>query len=149
MAESSFKDHANCDKYLMLPSFWQDMDSNKKKSIFEIVKNNGGWTVQCLNGLRKTHNIPIKDMQNIRVCVECAEGNPDHLEQSGIEKIATSATGEKYEEEEIEETMKSRAIKSNINNGLVNFQLKPKGLTNKELFKHMIWFREIHATKEQ
>ena len=30
-------------------------------------------------------NITVKDLQNIHICVECAEENPGHLEQSGSE----------------------------------------------------------------
>ena len=47
------------------------------------MKESGGWTVKCLYKLRKKHNIQIKDLQNIRICVEYAEDNPHHLERSG------------------------------------------------------------------
>ena len=50
------------------------------------MKENGGWTVKCLYELRKRHNIQIKDLQNICICVECAEDNPQHLERSGKEE---------------------------------------------------------------
>ena len=46
------------------------------------MKESGGWTVKCLYKLRKKHNIQIKDLQNIRICVEYAEDNPHHLERS-------------------------------------------------------------------
>ena len=50
------------------------------------MKESGGWTVKFLYKFRKRHNIQIKDLQNIRICVKCAEDNPQHLERSAKEE---------------------------------------------------------------
>ena len=36
--------------------------------------------------IEKKHNIQIKDLQNICICVKCAEDNHQHLERSGKEE---------------------------------------------------------------
>ena len=139
----SFKTDIKSDKYSLLPSLWRNMESEKKKSIYNIVKTNGGWTVKCLNELKKHHNIPMKDLQNIRICVECADENPDHLERNCDGNNATNVEGQN----EIFNNDDSGYNKK-INEGLKTFQLKPKGLKREDLFEHMIRFREIHAKKE-
>ena len=41
--------------------------------------------MQYLNELKQKHNIQLKNLQNIHICVEFAEDNLQHLERSGQE----------------------------------------------------------------
>ena len=81
----------------------------------------------------------LKDMQNIKICVECSKDNPSYLEQTG--KVDT--TGEKTDNvEEMFNDVKDKSC--SVNEGLLIFQLKPKGPKDEELFQYMINYREMH-----
>ena len=70
------------EKYSYLPSFWHGMIPVKKKDAVAIVnKHDGSYTVDCCKELFEKSHIPYKDMQNIRVCVECAAECPAQLDK--------------------------------------------------------------------
>ena len=86
----------------------------------------------------------MKELQNIQICVECAEDYPDHLENS--ENNNSKTTGE-IQRKIFNNKNTPSENKNNIDKGLKNFQLKPKGITHMELFEQMILFWEMHEKR--
>ena len=70
-------------KYPLSPSWRQELKSEDEKSIVSIINKHSGWTVNCFHDLKKYHKLMMKDMQNVRICVECCKEDPSFLEQSG------------------------------------------------------------------
>jgi hypothetical protein len=52
-------------KYTLLPSWWHAMKPEEKRNAFDVIKENGGFTMECLIELRESCIIPMKDMQNM------------------------------------------------------------------------------------
>jgi hypothetical protein len=139
--DQSFEDEAVAvDKYTLLPSWWHAMKPEEKRNAFDVIKENGGFTMECLIELRELCKIPTKDMQNMRVCYECSKETPDHLQRTlPIESTCTSPLNE--------DVHQAQAAVASVNAGLVTYQLKPEGMKGEELFAHMIWFRESRNWK--
>jgi hypothetical protein len=53
------------DKYTLLPSWWHTMKPKEKGNGFDVIKENGGFTMECLIELREKCKIPMKDMHNM------------------------------------------------------------------------------------
>ena len=82
------------EKYSYLPLFWHGMIPVKKKAAVAIFnKHDGSYTVDCCEELSKKSHIPYKDMQNIRVRVECAAECPGQLDEEApyLREFATPA----------------------------------------------------------
>jgi hypothetical protein len=46
-----------------------------------LNKHEGPWSAECIQAMRDELNIPFKDMQNLRMCIDHAEENPVDLER--------------------------------------------------------------------
>jgi hypothetical protein len=55
---------------MLLPSWWHAMKPKEKRNDFDVIKENGGFTMECLIEHRKKCKIPAKDMQNMQVCLK-------------------------------------------------------------------------------
>ena len=126
LAGNSFKAGILINKYLLLPSWWQELPSQEKKEIVRIVDKHSVWMVDCLYELKKHHNILLKDMQNVQICVESSKENPNYLEQTG----KVNKTSEKAEDIDLVIFNNVKEKPSSVNKRLMSFQLKPKGHKN-------------------
>jgi len=132
-AGQSFKiEGGELDTYPLLPSFWQGMTPDDKKKVVAVIKQHGGYSVDCLKELHSQCHIELKQMQNVRVCVECASKNPEQLDMgvpdpSTVAAIATS-----------HDLGAASAAVNDVWDGLDSFQLKPKSKTGIELLNHMV-----------
>ena len=71
------------------------MSPVEKKAVVAIVnKHDGSCMVGCCKELFKKSHIPYKDMQNIRVCVECAAECPPQLDKEAPYLIEVAAPAE-------------------------------------------------------
>jgi hypothetical protein len=82
------------DKYtLLLPAFWHGMEPAEKKRAVAIVEKNSGFTPQCVQELQLSLHIPYKDMQHLRVCIQCAKEDPGQLNM-GLPALRSSNPSE-------------------------------------------------------
>jgi hypothetical protein len=51
---------------------------DERRLVVATVPKYQGYSIDCLKKLQDVCSIPIKDMQHLRVCIECAK---DHAEQ--------------------------------------------------------------------
>ena len=144
LAGGSFKSKTSMDKYLLLPSWWQEL-KNDKKSIVGSVDKHCGWTVIFLYDLKRHHKLMMKDKQNMRICVECCKEKPSFLEKSGKK----NKVGEEINNDDIEIFNNAKQNQEKVNDGLLSFQIKPVGLQKEELFQHMIKYCKMHRTLDQ
>ena len=80
-------------------------------------------------------------MQSLRICIENAIENPDHLTREGvIEKDSRTVDCQ-----DLDIFSKVETEKYSPSKDLNNFQLKPPHLKEQELFEHMIKYRELHS----
>ena len=132
------KEKIESDPYILLPSMWHGMEPAEKQSAMEVLKEHGySYSATCVKALHKKCNIPFKDMQTFRMCLALAQKHPSHLERGAptdaeiVEQLEpTSAVKEAY------------GAHKDINDGLIDFQLKPVNLTGEDLFLHMVQFRQ-------
>jgi hypothetical protein len=67
--------------YDMLPSFWHSMTPDEKKAVVEVAaQHNNQFTVDCVTQIHHECSMPMKDMQHVRMCLECAWEHPSQLE---------------------------------------------------------------------
>ena len=78
----------------------------EKKQVFTAVAKHGGYTVACVDELRDLSRIALKDVQNARICVECALECPAQLDMLAPEE-ASLAVAESEEVIEAELNMES------------------------------------------
>jgi hypothetical protein len=126
------------DKYTLLPSWWHAMMPDEKKNAFDTIEENEGFTMECLIELRQVCKITTKDMQNMRVCYECAKETPNHLERT-LPELASASTAQVPPQDDV---ARAEAASASADHGLRTYQLKPEGMKGEELFAHMIQFRE-------
>jgi hypothetical protein len=69
------------DTYLLLPSFWHGMKPDERRLYVATVRKYQGYSIDCLKELRDVCSIPIKDMQHLRVCIECAKEHAKQLDR--------------------------------------------------------------------
>ena len=141
MGGVAFKRELPVDKYLLLPSMWQGMLPEKKQEAVNMYKIHDSWNVECIMDIKDTINIAIKDMQSLRVCIESAIENPDHIKRVGL----TNSDGNQVDCNDLEIFNEVDNKKFSPNKDLVNFQLKPSYLKGQALFEHMIKYRELHS----
>ena len=127
------------DVYLLLPRWWHAMEPDDKKKAMAIYDQHKSWTVRCCQELQEKCVIPKMELQNLRVCIECALKDPSHLDRE-------LPTKEELEAKLInpEVTHVSDQIKG-ASEGLKYFQLHPKELADKheEHFAHLITKRHL------
>ena len=139
--EFKIETEAMLDKYSYLPSFWHGMSPVEKRAVVAIVNKHGSYTVDCCKELYGSCHIPYKDMQNLRVCVECAAECPAQLDRGALEPSEVAAHVNA-------EVLAGKAVSTSIIDGLQTFELKPKGTTGEELFAHMIMKRAISPSSK-
>jgi hypothetical protein len=76
-------------------------------------------------------------MQKLRLCVEAAEENPEHLDMG--------MPGQSLNALVAPELAAAIATLPPVTAGLASFQLKPDGLKGNALFDHMVRFRATHG----
>jgi hypothetical protein len=97
--------------------------------------------MECLIELREKCKIPMKAMQNMQICYECAAEKPDQLEHTL--PIASTVTSPLHND-----VHQTQAAVASVNHGLLTYQLKHEGMKGEELFAHMISrFKESHNWK--
>ena len=133
----SFKDPGPIDKYAMLPPYWHGMIPEEKGKVFRVIEKHGAFSVPCVMELGTECNIPMTEMQHMRLCYEVAKENPVHL-TLGLPVAPAARTISP------EEAAAAAALKS-ANHGLRFFNLKPPGIIGLELFEHMSGYARRHS----
>jgi hypothetical protein len=122
--------------YNMLPSFWNSMTPEEKKVVVEVAaQHNNQFTVGCVKQIHHECIMSMKDMQHVRLCLECAWEHPSHLdmEQPSHDNLSEVAEG----------VVNAQADVMDACSGLSWFQLKPPGMTGQALLDHMFAQRQI------
>jgi hypothetical protein len=88
------------------------------------------FSVACIRQIRQVCSIPMKDMQNMRLCMECAWEHPSQLEME--QPIALNNPSEVAVEVD-----QAQAAVVDASNGVKWFQLKSPGMQGRELLDHM------------
>jgi hypothetical protein len=118
VGESFESEAVEVDKYTLLPSWWQAMEPEEKRNAFDVIEENGGFTMECLIELRQTCRIPTKDLQNLRVCYECAKEKPERT--LPIASISMSPLHD--------DVHQAQAAVASVIHSLLAYQLKPEGM---------------------
>lgn len=132
----SFKqEEMDVDPYALLPSFWHGMSTVEKKQALTILQSHEEYTVECIRQLNSEMNIPLAEMQQLRVCLELALEHPDHLERSG--KVESTGAPLPAEITSAQQGLADVAV------GLNTFLLHPKRkdqtpMSNEEHFEHLV-----------
>jgi hypothetical protein len=127
----------------MLPTWWHAMKPHEKKGVAAVAEAHGRqFTVECFTEMHLACSIPMKDMQNLRLYLECSWENPAQLDteepialdnQSAISVEVTEAPG----------------LVKDASSGLGWFQLKPPSMKGQKLLDHMFFQRQLSfKTKE-
>ena len=116
------------------------MTPDEKKKVMEVVRLHGdSFSVDCVRQLKSECHIPTKDLQNLRVCIETSKQHPAHLDQTEPSHAAVAVAPE---------VAAAEAGLKPATHGLVNFELKPQGMTGNELFDHMSQFARRQSKSE-
>lgn len=114
------------------------------KDIFE--KHDHAFSVPCVRELHKDAHIQLKDMQNLRLCLDLCRSNESLIDQVEAAPRPT----------EPELVRSAAAARVAVETGLQTFQLHPTDLSGKrtmkgaELFSHVVSFvRRTSARDEQ
>ena len=130
-AGKQFKPATPDDYYSMLPAFWHGMVPDEKKQVMAIIAKHRGFTVQCVRELKDDAHIATKDLHNLRICTETAKQFPAHLDLGAPSDAAPAVAPE---------VAAAEAAVKPATHGLVNFELKPAGMTGVQLLGHMTQF---------
>jgi hypothetical protein len=133
---ASFKPELTAvDTYKLLPAFWQGMTPEEKQRCLAIHELHGNkYNVACLRQMHEEMHVLLTDMQHLRVCLELAIENPNHVtrgfEFSGAEALPEAVTS-------------AQSAMTDVADGLVTFQLHPsrngkKVFSGLDLFEHMV-----------
>jgi hypothetical protein len=118
------------DIYAMLPSWWHAMPPNENQTVVAIAEvHDREFFVACIQQIHQVCSIPMKDMHNMRLCMECAWEHPSQLEME--QQIALDNPSEVAVE-----VNQAQAAVVDASNGLKWFQLKPPGIQGQELLDH-------------
>jgi hypothetical protein len=142
-AGESFKAEA-VDTYLLLPSFWHGMKPDERRLVVATVQKYQGYSIDCLKELRDVCNIPIKDMQHLQVCVECAK---EHAEQ--LDRDAPDADTIVVAKSNPDIIVAAQADLKGATYGLDSFLIKPLELKGMDLFKHLRYKSVTNPTAKE
>ena len=134
------------DKYQLLPAFWRGMSPDEKQKVYDVVEKHKGFSMDCVLELKLSCHIRLQDMQNLRICHECAKEDPTHLQRilpSAAEPFTSTGSNSGTEAQRIVCELAESEI-GNVNKGLNVFLVKPPGMKGLALFNHMIKHRELH-----
>ena len=77
----SFKPEVALDVYSLLPTFWHGMLPAEKVLAMGVLNKHGGqWNPACVSEMASSVHVQLKDMQNLRVCLDAAKTEPGHLD---------------------------------------------------------------------
>ena len=131
----SFKPEVVRDTYALLPSFWHGMTPEEKKHAVEILAaHDNSYSPACVKDFHSKLHVPMPDMQNVRVCLELAANDPSHLERGVPERSTMAAPTEVTE---------AQAAMTDVNDGLVSFQLHPKKADGTQCFTGLQKFEHL------
>jgi hypothetical protein len=100
------------------------------------------FTVECVTEMHLARSIPMKDMHNLRLCLECSWENTAHLDID--EPISLD-----NQSNILAEVMEAQGLVKDASSGLEWFQLKPPGMKGQKLLDHMFYQRQLSfKTKE-
>lgn len=134
------------DPYTLLPSFWHGMSPVEKKQCAQVLSQHAGaYTAECVLQLHREMHVPLSDMQNLRVCLELAGENPEHLDREAPGTGSTNVL-------QADVVVSSQAAMRDVADGLASFQLHPtrggkRLLSGLDLFEHMVK-RAARSTSE-
>ena len=143
----SFESETELDMYSLLPSFWHGMTPAEKKKAVSIFDKHGDWTVPCVREMALEMNDEMKWMQQLRVCIETAKENPQHLNMTCPASSVSSRLSAEAKEAEA-------AASESASQDLRTFELIPKGddgkpaLKGHDLFQHLVRFGRHRASSE-
>ncbi len=103
-------------------------------NIFE--SNECMYSMTCVQKLRDDMQIQFADMQNLRVCLYLAMRYPEHLDRNVRMAAAWTTTAP--------EIAAGRTAATDIDQGLLSFQLHPKGKDGIPLFSAEGHFKHIY-----
>mmetsp|Transcript_64374 Transcript_64374/g.88421 ORF Transcript_64374/g.88421 Transcript_64374/m.88421 type:complete len:222 (+) Transcript_64374:1476-2141(+) len=67
--------------YALLPAFWHGMEPQEKKKVMSVIERHSTqFTKDCLMDLHTLCSIPLKEIQNIRICYQSACDTPAQLD---------------------------------------------------------------------
>lgn len=113
----NYKPETLTDEYALLPSWWDGMAPEEKRSAADILqKHDQQWSVACVREMHTACSIPLCDMQNLRLCLDLAAADPTHLDRAVPEASSTQP----------EEVAAAKEKQRDVSEGLRNFQLHPK-----------------------
>jgi hypothetical protein len=129
--------------YAMLTTWWHAMTPHGKKGVTAVAHaNDRQFTVECATEMHLACYIPMKDLQNLRLCLECSWENPAHLDME--EPIALD-----NQSAISAEVMEAQGLVKNASSGLEWFQLKPPGMKGQKLLDHMFYQRQLSFKKKE
>jgi hypothetical protein len=119
--------------YAMLPTWFHAMKPHEKKGVAAVAEAHGRqFTVECVTEMHLACSLPMKDMQNLRLCLECSSENPAQLDMDELialdNKLAIS-----------DEVTEAQGLVKGASSGLEWFQLKPASMKGQKLLDHMFF----------
>jgi hypothetical protein len=67
--------------YAMLPKWWNYVTPHEKKGVAAVEEaHSRQFTVKCVTEMHLACSIPMNDMHNLRLCLECSWENPEQLD---------------------------------------------------------------------
>lgn len=126
---ANFNEETILDPYTLLPSWWHGMlPAEKERSMALWTSCEHDFSVLFVKKAHAELNIPLSEMQNLRICLELAREHPEHLSKG----IPETMSGPNREQAEVAAV---RAALPDVANGLVSFQLHPKRNDGAQLYK--------------
>jgi hypothetical protein len=108
------------------------MKPDERRLVVATVQKYQGYSIDCLKELRDVYSIPIKDMQHLRVCIECAK---DHADQ--LDRDAPDADTIVIAKSNPDIIVAAQADLRGATHELDSFLIKPPWLKGMDLFKHL------------
>jgi hypothetical protein len=65
----------------MLPTWWHAMTPHENKGVSAVAEaHDRQFTVECVTEMHLACSITMKDLHNLRLCLECSLENPAQLD---------------------------------------------------------------------
>jgi hypothetical protein len=119
------------------------MKPHEKKGVAAVAEAHGRqFTVECVTEMHLACSIPMKDMHNFRLCLECSWENPTQLDMEEPialdNQLAIAA-----------EVTEAQGLVNDASSGMEWLQLKPTGMKGQKLLDHMFFQQQLSfKTKE-
>jgi hypothetical protein len=115
----------------MMPTWRHTMTPHEKKGVTAVAEAHGRqFTVECVTEMHLTCSIPMKDMQNLCLYLECSWENPTQIDME--EPIALN-----NQSDIVTEVTQAQRLVKDASSGLEWFQFKPPGMKGQKLLDHM------------